>query len=420
LILENSNQKKRLKIIAATATMSETYNQQTKELYLRDAIRFPSQGPRLDASFYSGITDNISRFIFGLSAHNKSRIDTILDLIKYLKEILIPLEEKPEKILDINIGIGDVKDARELIKDYSTILSYHIRKSDGEAINTSIKTMVNPELIKNNLKTLEFKTLTGDVNFSDVKDILRSIENEEKIDLITATKFISHGVDLNNLNIMIFQGMPRNNAEYIQALSRIGRKYPGLAIISFNTTYERDKSYYQYFNKFHEFKDMLVEAVPLSRWAKFSIEPTLGGIFMGTILCHFDRLVFEKFGREIHMSQWFKEALNNEESNRIINEDSVKNFILKSYGLDKYPNEHFEEEITNKITYFFDCIEESERNVYLKNLLERKQIKVMSSLRDIEKQVKITALEDNSIVASCRGTYETSDYDDADEGGILQ
>jgi len=420
LIEVESNGRKKLKIIGATATMSETYSDQTRELYLREAIKFPSAGPKLNESFYAKEReDEIARFIIGLSAHNKSRIDTILDLIKFYREEILEFKKNPEKLVKMNIGVKNEDEAREIIREYETILSYHIRKSDGEAINTSIRTMVNPELKRKGLPPISFKSLTGDVTFGDVKDVLKSLEEGEEINLITATKFISHGVDIDMLNYMIFQGMPRSNAEYIQALSRVGRKFPGIVIIAFNTTYERDRSYYQYFLKFHEFRDMLVEAVPLSRWAKFSIEPTLGGIFCGTIFCHFDRKVFEKTledgkeGLEIHMSSWLKKALR--EYSEIFNEELVKEFVKKSYGLHIKPNHHFEKEIDSKIEHFFDCLEETSQNSYIKNVLERKKIKVMSSLRDIEKQIEISALRDKEIVEHSRGVEDTPDYEEDEE-----
>ena len=75
--------KKSLKIIGATATASETYSDQIQELYLKKAIRFPSSGPRLNESFYiKEKPEEIARYVVGLSAHHKSRIDTVLDLIK--------------------------------------------------------------------------------------------------------------------------------------------------------------------------------------------------------------------------------------------------------------------------------------------------------------------------------------------------
>ena len=61
-------------------------------------------------------------------------------------------------------------------------------------------------------------------------------------------------------------GMPENVAEYIQALSRVGRRYPALVIVLFDPLRERDQSYYKYFNKFHEMYELLIGSTPLNRF----------------------------------------------------------------------------------------------------------------------------------------------------------
>ncbi len=421
LIAKNSMNKK-LKIIGATATMSDAYAEQIKQLYLRDAIRFPFGSPKKNESFYAKEKeDEFSRLILGLSAHNKSRIDTILDLIKIYREILQKYKNDLNKVISLGIGIENLEDAEKIVSEYYTFLSYHIRKSDGEAINTSIKTMVNPEFKKKNLEPINFASLTGDVDFSQVKEILKRLETGNSLDLITATKFISHGVDIDNFNAMVFQGMPRNNAEYIQALSRVGRKYPGFVIVAFNNTYERDKSYYQYFVKFHEFMDMLVEAVPLNRWAKFSIEPTLGGIFCGAILSYFDSKVFEKSlenqngGEEIHMSNNFQKILGSPDYPEL-NENDIIDFVVESYGLNKCNNEHFEKEIKIKIKKIIDeIIHYNGKSTHIPQLLIKKGFKVMNSLRDIEKQIEITSYRDKDIIEKSRGVNISLDYNGWEE-----
>ena len=42
---------------------------------------------------------------------------------------------------------------------------------------------------------------------------------------------LSHGVDINRLNVMVMLGLPLATAEFIQTTSRVGRTYPGLVIV---------------------------------------------------------------------------------------------------------------------------------------------------------------------------------------------
>jgi hypothetical protein len=101
---------------------------------------------------------------------------------------------------------------------------------------------------------------------------------------VLATSMISHGVDVDRFNAMFFYGMPRQNAEYIQASSRVGRSHVGLIFACLHPVRERDQSHFAYFKKYHEFLGQLVEPVAINRWAKFSINRTLPGLFMGVLL----------------------------------------------------------------------------------------------------------------------------------------
>ena len=90
---------------------------------------------------------------------------------------------------------------------------------------------------------------------------------------------ISHGVDIDRLNGMLFYGMPRQMAEYIQSSSRVGRNHVGSVLVCFHPARERDRSHFSYFPKFHQFLGQLVEPVAINRWSQFSIDRTLPGLF---------------------------------------------------------------------------------------------------------------------------------------------
>jgi len=108
-----------------------------------------------------------------------------------------------------------------------------------------------------------------------------------RLNTITATNMIAHGVDVDRFNMMTFFGMPRGTAEYIQASSRAGRSRPGLVFNVAHPIRERDLSHYHFFEKYHAFLDRLVEPVPINRWAKNSVKQTHPGLFMGLIINHY-------------------------------------------------------------------------------------------------------------------------------------
>ena len=101
---------------------------------------------------------------------------------------------------------------------------------------------------------------------------------------VIATSMVSHGVDVNRLNMMVFNGMPKSMAEYIQASSRVGRRYLGIVFMIFNPIRERDRSHFRYHAKFHEYLDRMVEPVAINRWSSNAAKKTLPGVLMAEIL----------------------------------------------------------------------------------------------------------------------------------------
>lgn len=393
-----SKNNKKVKIIGATATIS-SYNFQLRHLYGKDGVRFPSESPYLNRNFYSFIDEEeIHRFIVGYAPYGKAIINSVVYSMMYLKEVVWRYKETPEDILSIEgIDLETKEEALKLLEDYWFLLEYNNVKQDGNKVLMAIDTPINVELVANGIQPFEYRKMTGDDTFQDVRKVLAEVEGTKNVfegfNLIAATSMISHGVDADKFNQMLFFGMPGNTAEYIQAYSRAGRKYPGIVIVVLRPTRDKDISYLKHFNKFHECKDILVDPVPINRWATRAVDKTFTGILQGLVLNYFDqKLQNRKYN--LYMAKSVKEAL---EQGDIPKEELVMH-ILKAYGC-MYDNgtindlgKQYKGVIEQKVDKLYSIMlskNYEKKDFFSKELENIFGERVMQSLRDSEEQVKI-------------------------------
>uniref|UniRef100_UPI0025E32C24 helicase-related protein n=1 Tax=Eubacterium sp. TaxID=142586 RepID=UPI0025E32C24 len=96
-------------------------------------------------------------------------------------------------------------------------------------------------------------------------------ESRDCLDTAIATNMIAVGMDVDRLGLMVVTGQPKQNSEYIQATSRIGRAFPGLVVTLYNAYRPRDLSHYENFTGYHSQLYRFVEgttATPFSARAR--------------------------------------------------------------------------------------------------------------------------------------------------------
>lgn len=289
-LLREFGQTAPLKIIASSATI-EAFERQASHLYGRPARVFPGHGPRLSASFYAITRDYPQRLYLGVLPHNKTIHNAMLEL----------LEAYQREIWSIcRLGVGSPNpyggrcdpgsaDWQQLVDPYRTSLCYFSATRELSSLRTDLDGHSSPILQQDGVEPFRIEELSGSTSTDTVTRTLERLERGDLPDrpapnLILATSMISHGVDIDRMNAMFFFGMPRQNAEYIQASSRVGRSHCGIVFTCMKPARERDQSHFAYFVKYHEFLGRLVEPVAINRWSKFSLQRTLPGLFMGVLL----------------------------------------------------------------------------------------------------------------------------------------
>lgn len=384
-----------VKVIGATATIS-SYETQITQLYSKDPIRFPCASPDLKRNFYSYIEeDDTQRLILGYAPYGKAIINSVVYSLKYMREVVSEYLKDPNKVLSIpGIEISTVDEAVEILKDYWIFLEYNNVKRDGNNVEGALDTPINVELRKARVTPFNTRKMTGDETFQDVREVLSQVENNEDvykgINLIVATSMISHGVDADRFNIMFFYGIPGNTAEYIQAYSRTGRRYSSIVIDIIRPTRETDQSYLKNFNKFHEYKDIMVESVPINRWATKAIDSTLPGIFTGLLLDKYDPSLQYSSGPLFFMKN-MKKAMISEQLEPTV----IKKELMAAYGciIDGQINE-LGNQYKAKIEEFVDDVFEkvTDRNWENETIFSGFQLMgyhIMNSLRDTDTQLII-------------------------------
>jgi hypothetical protein len=292
----------------------------------------------------------------------------------------------------------------DLVAHYLAMVTYVISRAEGGRVYKSTDNQVNDNLQKEKLDPIDRTQITGGADFQEIQDLLDDFEQlaepggKEYTDideLIVATSSISHGVDLDALNWMVFFNAPPQMSEYIQASSRVGRKYPGIVLNIFDPIKVRDRSHYHYFKKYHEYQDRLVQPVPLNRWAKFSIEYTFPGILMSLLyLRYYDRIddvLGGRFGNKPDRTDIAKVR----EAGLLKNEDIIDD-LVEIYGVDEDTGEcPFEEDIREMVELTFAAIDGDEEITELENAIEGN---LMFSLRQVDEQVKIYLDDDHDTV----------------------
>jgi len=281
------------KIISSTATTRNT-SFQIKELYAgKDVNIFPPSGISYSDSFFAKATMSKRKYV-GFLPTGKTGISTQLWILPYLLYTRIKLYDEND-LATLNLYWTIVSYYNSL-KDVGKIYN---KTNDEIQINTNVlfyRNFGNNSNLRYLIRDIDSRSLelTSRIESSNIKATLKRLEDDfttevsekgneyvkDGLDFVLASNMISVGIDVSRLNVMLINGMPRNIAEYIQASSRVGRKYDGIVFTLFNPNQARDKSYFENFNSFHQAYYKYVEPLSVTPFTENTIQKMLTTIFV--------------------------------------------------------------------------------------------------------------------------------------------
>lgn len=268
------------KILASSATLSG-YQKQAEVLYRRQARVFPQPGPSATEGFWMSASADLLRRYVAIAPRGVTIEYTVDRVLTELQTCIRRLVSEPD-VVCAEAGV-DRQFAEQLTSLYGTNVIYGNTLRDLDAVVRSIETQIQVP------GPINAVSLTGKTDFEQVLDILRRLERPEptfadRIHVVTASSMMSHGVDIDRLNVMIMLGLPLGTAEFIQATARVGRRYPALVLVVHKIGRERDASVFRSFRQFVEQGDRFLEPIPITRRSRRVLERTLAGLALSRIL----------------------------------------------------------------------------------------------------------------------------------------
>lgn len=353
-IVSRNSKGKKIKHVAMSATLNGVQSQ-IRELYKKKAFVISGESsiienPAFDLFFRK--KDNTKRLIYGmipnLRDNHYATLRTVLHAIEFLDREQREFKDDPHTWSN-KYNMIDENEAVQTFKDFLTILTYHLKKQDAEDMDRFTDAVINGVLKGEAHISARGTVLTGDKGIEELKNTIDRIKSKAR-DYITerqisanssyepvfSTSVVSHGVDLEELNLMVFQGIPYTTSEYIQALSRVGRKREGVVLVWLYPNRVRDGSFFKNFKRYHESLDHEVLPAPIKRNSRLGVKQTVNSIFCSGVI----QFLSNNHGKPLIYKQDI-EGLDSTDKQELIQ------FIRSAYG--EHTNLNIELEVENRI-----------------------------------------------------------------------
>lgn len=373
------------KVIAATATI-EGFENQVRHLYgVKDARRFPGRGYDRMRSFYA-VPDQdtegqpkTARIFVAFKSPSLSPADASAFCSEILHAEIGRLFANPHLALAILKDAKTADDVEALLRHYSTTLNYVGSLAKGSRVRQALDEVASK--VRPGARDLNVEYHSSRSSSAEVADVVHRVESppawsdESFLDALVATSMISHGVDLERVNLMTMDGVPEETAEYIQASSRSGRRHVGIVVVVLSGFSLRANSIYHRFIEYHQHLDRMVSPVPVNRFAKYAAARTLPGVALGVV-----------YG--VHTAQSGSSKLNNRTDVVDLLDRLGPDFLeelKRAYSLgDGVYDPRLEKSLADVLAEQLGRVEMSIRNSTEKKVKDAVRPVPMTSLRDVE------------------------------------
>jgi hypothetical protein len=373
------------KVVAATATI-EGFENQVRHLYgVKDARRFPGRGYDKLRSFYAEPDRDdtgaakTGRIFVAFKSSSMPPADASAFCTEILHREIGHLLKNPHIALAFLHDAKSADDVAALLRYYTTTLNYVGSLPKGSRVTQLLDEVASK--VRPGGRDLNIEYRSGRSTSAEVADVVHRVETPPSwddasfLDALVATNMISHGVDLERVNLMTMDGVPEESAEYIQASSRSGRRHVGMVMVVLAGFSLRAASIYHRFLEYHQHLDRMVSPVPVNRFAKYAAQRTLPGIALGLV-----------YG--LHAAQLGRSNLNKRNEVVELLKDLGPAFldeVKKAYSLGNgVYDARLEKALSDVLAQQLDVVTMSIRNSNEKLVKDAVRPVPMTSLRDVE------------------------------------
>lgn len=281
----------RPKYVVSTATIKNA-EAQTRCLYARqNTTQFPPNGFEIGDSFFiREIPVDVDPFrkYVGICAPGQSMKNTELWTYSIILQIAytLSLQEEYKDVIDPYYTlVGYFNSIREL-GGMVRLLQDDIRKRIHRIKN---KYTLDRERFLN--RNVEITSRMSSYKIPEkLNQLETTYESRECLDTAIATNMIAVGMDVDRLGLMVVVGQPKQNSEYIQATSRIGRAFPGLVVTIYNAYRPRDLSHYENFTGYHSQLYRFVEGTTATPFSARARDRVLHALIISAIRLNYPQM----------------------------------------------------------------------------------------------------------------------------------